>query len=139
MQTPPQSVYEKTGGMAYFPRLLDKIRLQAQGQLRPDFHRNLGTGADGFCTKFLRVAYPELKTRVLAGGTDEEILQWCFAQGRVLDENDLMIWNAFITKVGWHDQASALLEKLKAEHSLAHRTDIMTMPEFFEVDEGRVS
>jgi len=137
MQTPPKSAYEKAGGLAYFPRMLDKIRLHAQGQLRPDFHRNLGVGADGWCTKFLRVPYADLKTRVLAGGTDEEILQWCYEQGRPLDENDVMIWNAFITKIGWRDQFSARLEKLKAEQGLAHRTDITTMPEFFEVDEGR--
>ncbi|MDB6017894.1 MAG: hypothetical protein JWR19_2383 [Pedosphaera sp.] len=46
MNTPPKSGYEKTGGMAYFSRMLDKIRLHAKGELRPDFHANLGRGAD---------------------------------------------------------------------------------------------
>jgi hypothetical protein len=36
MNTPLKSGYEKTGGMAYFSRMLDKIRL----------HANLGRGAD---------------------------------------------------------------------------------------------
>jgi gluconokinase len=105
--------------------------------LRADFHANLGRGADGWCCGFLRVAYEDLKRRVLEGGTDEEILQWCFAAGRKLDDNDLMIWNAFVTKLGWNDRASRRLEELKAEGGLASRTEITTMFEYFEVDEGR--
>jgi gluconokinase len=137
MNTPPKSGYEKTGGMAYFPRMLDKIRLHAKGELRPDFHANLGRGADGWCTGFLRVNYADLKQRVLEGGTDEEILSWCFAKGRPLDNNDLMVWNSFVTKLGWNDLASPRLQKLKAESGLADRNEIVTMFDYFEADEGR--
>ncbi|MDB6033303.1 MAG: hypothetical protein JWM16_3641 [Verrucomicrobiales bacterium] len=137
MKMPPKSVYEKAGGMMYFPRMVSKIRLYASGELRPDFHQNLGKGADGWCIGFLRVNYEELRNRVLAGGTDEEILQWCFEKGRSLSEIDLMVWNSFISKLGWKDLATPRLEKYKQESGLAERKDIMTMPEFFEVDEGR--
>ena len=137
MQTFPKSALEKAGGMAYFPRLLDKIRLHAQGKLPPAYHSDLGKGADGWCAQFLRVDYDELKQRVLAGGMDGEILQWCFEHGRQLDANDLNIWNGYITKVGWRDAASARLEQVKAETGLAHRTDLVTMADFFEVNEGR--
>ena len=76
----PCSAYQKTGGMAYFPRMLDKIRRRARGELRSDFHDNLGKGADGWCVGFLHVDYGDLKQRVLAGGSDEEILEWCQGQ-----------------------------------------------------------
>jgi hypothetical protein len=139
MNAKPKSAYEKAGGMGYFPRMLDKIRLHARGELHPDFHANLGLpiGADGLCCRFLRVAYPDLKARVLEGGTDEEILAWCFERGRMLDETDLMIWNEFNRKLGWNDRATGLLQKLKARSGLANRDDIVTMVDYFDVDEGR--
>lgn len=137
MSQPPRSAYDTTGGITYFPRLLDKIRLHARGELRPDFHENLGKGADKFCSTFLRVTYEALKTRVLSGGTDEEILEWCFTTGRRLNQTDIWIWNQCVTRFGWRDKATPVLEKLKAESGLAHRDDIVTMVDYFEVDEGR--
>ena len=70
----PRSAFDKVGGLIYFPRMLDKIRLHAAGKLTTDYRENLGNGFDGRCTRFLKVAYPALRERVLQGGTDEEIL-----------------------------------------------------------------
>ena len=66
--------------MMYFPRMLDKIRLDARCDMAEDYHPNLGrtAAADGGCCNFLRANYAALRERVLAGGTDEEILEWCF-------------------------------------------------------------
>ncbi len=133
----PRSAYDKAGGMIYFPRMLDKIRLFAGDQLDPDFHANLGKGADGWCCDFLRVAYHDLRARVLDGGSDEQVLEWCFTTGRRLNEIDFRIWNFYITKLGWNDDVTPTLDRRKAESGLAHRDDIVTMAEYFEVDEGR--
>jgi hypothetical protein len=83
MNTYPKSPKETTGGMMYFPRMLDKIRLHAREELSADYHANLGgaRAADGTCCNFLRVNYADLRERVLQGGTDEEILEWCFEKG----------------------------------------------------------
>ena len=79
-----RSPHAQCGGIYYFPRMLDKIRLQAAGRLPPGY--NLGTTDwswfDARCTRFLGVDYAALVERVLRGGTDEEILEWCFAHGR---------------------------------------------------------
>ena len=77
MSTFPKSPREKTSGMIYFPRMLDKIRLRARGELGEDYHANLGhrKAADGACCNFLRVNYDDLRERVLQGGTDQEILE----------------------------------------------------------------
>ncbi len=77
-----------TRGMMYFPRMLDKIRLHAGGELHEDYHENLGAprSLDGACCNFLRVNHADLRERVLQGGTDEEILEWCFNTGRRLNE-----------------------------------------------------
>lgn len=123
--------------MQYFPRLLDKIRLHARGALPEEYHANLGSGVDGWCLDYLRITYPELKERVLTGGTDEEILHWCFEKGRPLNKGDLMVWNQFMRKLGWNDFAAPTLRKFKAAAGLADRADIRTLPEFLDADEGR--
>jgi len=137
MTQPPRSAYDKTSGMMYFARMLDKMRLFGSGKLRADFHANLGKGSDNWCTSFLRIDYATLRDRVLAGGSDEEHLEWCQENGRRLNDTDLIVWNSFIAKLGWNDLATPRLEKLKRESGLAERTDIQTMAEYFEVDEGR--
>jgi hypothetical protein len=40
----PRSPFDQVGGLVYFARMLDKIRLSARGQLRQDFQKNLGMG-----------------------------------------------------------------------------------------------
>lgn len=65
MSSPPISAYQETFGMIYFARMLDKIRLNAAGNLREDFCGNLGSGFDARCVNFLRVNYPALKDRSL--------------------------------------------------------------------------
>lgn len=139
MSTPsvPRSAYDVVDGLIYFARMIDKIRLHARGALREDFHDNLGKGADHWCVGFLRVNYDALKHRVLEGGSDEEVLHWCMAKGRELNEVDRLIWNQFVTKLGWNDFVTPRLELLKTQSGFCHRHDIRTMPEYFEVDEGR--
>jgi hypothetical protein len=133
----PCSPLDKTGGMMWFARMLDKIRLRARDELEETYHVNLGGGVDGFCVGFLRVHYGALTTRVLEGGTDEEILAWCFANGRELSHGDIFIWNNFISKFGWNDLASKRLAAQKAELGLTDRHDIQTMAQLFDVEEGR--
>ena len=95
MATYPKSPKEMTKGMMYFPRMLDKIRLHLRGELHEDYQENFGAlkAADGVCSNFLRVHHRDLIERVKQGGTDEEILQWCFEKGRRLNAGDLFVWN----------------------------------------------
>jgi Domain of unknown function (DUF5069) len=137
----PKSPKEMTKGMMYFPRMLDKIRMHARGELPEDYHKNLGgpRTADGACCNFLRVHYRDLVERVKQGGTNEEILEWCFEKGRRLNEGDIMVWNGFASKLGWRDFAAPVLEEAKQKNGIAHRTDIQTIPDLIDFDEGRMS
>ncbi len=74
---------------------------------------------------------------MLEGGTDSEILKWCYTQGHRLDGNDKLIWNGFISKLGWNDAASAYLVESKAKAGLEDRADIQTLGHLFDVEEGR--
>jgi uncharacterized protein DUF5069 len=133
-----RSPSEKVGGLFYFGRMLDKIRLHAKGELPLDYHANLGKGFDEKCANFLRINYDELVERVKRGGTDEEILQWCFESGRKPDENDVYIWNEFMRKRGWNDEVSAILERRKREAGMIDGSDIQTSFQFIDADEGRL-
>jgi Domain of unknown function (DUF5069) len=128
-----RSSYEKVGGLVFFGRLLDKIRLHSQGKLPADY--NLGTGMDGRCARFLQIEYAKIVERALRGGTDEEILEWCFQKGRRPGEEDILVWNAFMSKRGWRDEASDGLAEEKRKHGFAHRDDIQTFFDFHKVDE----
>jgi len=137
MTDTPISAFQETLGMLYFARMLDKIRKHAAGQLRADFTDNLGKGFDARCCSYLRVEYEALRARTLEGGPDEEILRWCFANGRELNAEDIHIWGEYLRKRGWNDAASDLLARRKQESGLGDRDDIQTMLDYFEYDEGR--
>ena len=132
-----RSPAEKVGGLFYFGRMLDKIRLRAKGELPPDYHANLGKGFDEKCVRFLRVNYDQLVERAGKGGTDEEILQWCFNIGRRPSEDDIYVWNEFMRKRGWNDEVSETLKRRKKEAGMAGRSEIETMFAFIDADEGR--
>lgn len=132
-----RSPHVKTGGIVYFARMLDKIRLHAAGTLPKDYIPNLGIGFDERCVKFLWVDYPALAGRVKQGGGDGEILKWCFAQGRTPSAEEIEVWNEFMRKRGWNDEMSARLRQRLAEGGFEKRTDIQTFFDFIDLDEGR--
>lgn len=127
------------GGMMWFPRLTDKIRLFARGELSDDYQANLGERFDKRCLDFLRVEYPALRKRVLAGDTDEEILEWCFENGRRLHEIDLVVWNSFVSKFGWNDERTERVNELKAQYGVSDRADLLTLVDVLDFDEKRIS
>ena len=133
-----RSPSEKVGGLFYFGRMLDKIRLRTKGELPQDYHANLGKGFDEKCANFLRINYHQLVERMKRGGTDEEILQWCLDHGRSPDEDDVYVWNEFMRKRGWDDEVSEILEGRKKEAGMIDRLDIQTAFQFIDADEGRL-
>jgi Domain of unknown function (DUF5069) len=128
-----RSSYEKVGGIVFFGRMLDKIRLHAQGKLPADY--NLGCGFDGRCVRLLNVDYDALIKRTQQGGTDEEILEWCFHTGRRPGEEEIFIWNTFLTKRGWRDEVSEELQMEKVKRGFGNRDDIQTFFDFHKADE----
>ncbi len=134
---PVRSPFSKVNGLVYFGRMLDKIRIHAKGELPEDYQANLGRGFDGNCVQFLRIDYNDLVDQVKQGGTDEDILQWCFTNGRRPSDEEIYIWNEFMRKRGWNDEVSETLKRRKKEAGMAGRSEIETMFGFIDADEGR--
>lgn len=131
-----RSIYQRTGRLVYFGRMLDKIRLHHAGRLPADYAANLGVGFDGRCCEFLRADYAKLKERTLAGGTDEEILAWVEQTWGARTDAECITWNSFMMKRGWRDDLSPRLRQRVKEAGLEDKP-IETMFDFIEFDEGR--
>lgn len=140
MSFPIRSPRDTIGGIMVLGRILDKIRLQAQGQLPPGYHLGVIEGKRTFDDRICRllgVTYEALTARTLEGGTDEDILQWCFQTGRQPEPEHIELFNGFMQKRGWRDPATPGLEQQRAEAGLAHRTDLVTFFDLMDTEEGR--
>lgn len=136
----PRSAYDRTSGLLYFARMLDKIRLYHAGQLPEEYHPFLGQGFDGRMCRFLRIEYSAVRERTAAGGDDAAVLEWCYEHGRRPSDEDVEIFNKYQSKFGWRDEdngATGRLETHKAAGGFAGRADILTFFDFYEVDEKR--
>jgi len=134
----PRSPYDAVKGLVYFARMLEKIRLHDAGGLPKAYHEMLGRGFDERCLNFLHVKYEDVRKRVLAGEKDEAILEWCYQNGRKPTAEEIEIWNDFMQKRGWRDEASDRISFRLKEAGLEHRDkEAATMFDFIDLDEGR--
>ena len=134
----PRSPKDTVGGIVYFGRMIDKIRLMNAGELHPELHANLGKGFDERATSLVGVPYENLRARAGQGGTDDEILAWCFQNGTRPSEEQIEIWNGFMVKRGWNDELSETLVRRKRESGIEARDEIQTMFQYIDADEGRL-
>jgi gluconokinase len=141
MAFPLRSPRDMVGGIMVFGRIVDKIRLNArEGKLPDGYHLGFMEGKrtfdDRVCT-LLGVSFEDLTARVLQGGTDEQVLAWCLQNGREPDAEHIRLFNGFMTKRGWRDEASAGLVEQRAEAGLGHREDLVTFFDLMDTEEGR--
>ncbi len=140
MSFPIRSPRDLVGGIFVFGRILDKIRLHAQGKLPEGYHVGPMEGNRTFderVCQLLAVDFDALTARVLQGGTDEEVLEWCFRNGCKPDAEHIEIWNGFMFKRGWRDAATAGLVKQREEAGLGQREDLVTFFDVMDAEEGR--
>ncbi len=135
----PCSDYVETSGINFFARMLDKIRLKAQGLLPDGYNLGLSdpTCFDARFCRFWEIDYDKLRPKTLEGGTNEELLNWCFNGRKFPNQDQILVWNSFLIKRGWRDDGSASLALDKAESGFSDRDDIQTYVDFHDVDEGR--
>ncbi len=130
--------YVETRGVVFFARMLQKIRLEAAGQLPPGY--NLGfadpTCFDARFCRYWEIDYARVRTLTLEGRSDEQVFDALFGSGP-LNAERVLAWNGFLTKRGWRDNASAELARIKAAAGLGQRDDVQTFVDFHDVDEGR--
>ena len=137
----PVSDHVKTRGVVYFARMVDKIRLQAAGQLPAPYVGHLGftdpTSFDARCCRFWGLDYEQVKTRTLQGGTAEQLFDDLFAGRQPLNPEQVFAWNLFLLKRGWRDSGTPGVVAEKAAGGFADRGDVQTYVDVHDVEEGR--
>jgi hypothetical protein len=137
-----RSPSDQIRGLVYFGRMLDKIRLAAAGKLPEGWQPMRGAAMKGSfdwrCCEFLHIDYAALEAETLKGGSDEELLEWAFTNGRRPDDLEIEVWNSFMLKRGWRDSGNQRLNERLAEIGLPPGT-VETMFEYIDLDEGRLS
>jgi hypothetical protein len=135
-----RSAYESVGGIVYFGRMVDKMRLHDAGLLPSEYQSSLGDANprsfDGRCCRFLQIDYAALAARATQGGTDEALFQWACAHGRKPPEQEVEVWNTFMQKRGWRDESSGRLCEQTRRAGITDRV-VSTFFDFFDADEGR--
>jgi len=137
-----RSPYVKVGRLVFFGRMIDKIRLLAAGKLPAEYVANYGdtqqpTVFDARCCRFLGVAHAALVDQVATGKSEEALLAWCHEIGGPRTDEQCYIWNHFMMKRGWRDEANEGLQFRLREAGLQNRTDLLTFFDFIDADEGR--
>ena len=137
-----RSPFDQVSGLVYFGRMLNKIRLAAAGKLPEGWQTARGTTVKGSfdwrCCQFLKIDYAALEAETPKGGkSDAELLAWTFQHGRQPDDQEIEVWNAFMTKRGWRDAGTQRVNERLAEIGLLPGT-VQTMFEFIDLDEGRL-
>ncbi|MCH7227193.1 DUF5069 domain-containing protein [Haloferula sp. A504] len=133
----PRSPKDEIDGLVYFPRMCDKIRLHARGELPTDYHANLGSGMDLWICQFLGVDYQALAKLVSDGASDEEALAWARRNGVERPDHEFAWWSAFMKTRGFRDDLAERLTQRKEESGFNERNDILTFMDYIDADEGR--
>jgi len=143
MNPPPplRSPRETLGGYVILPRLIDKIRLHAQGKLPPKYIGNLlkpGTTLDGRFLTFTGLDAEGLRRAILASKTDKEILAWVERHAKSHPEPEKRQWVAEIET--YRPNAEWAKWRREVYKDLATRVNPATLNLFdlIDMDEGRI-
>jgi len=134
----PKSPLEEVGGIPYFARMCDKVRLQASGELHADYLPNLGRGFDKWTCDYLRVDYSQLVEKIQSGLSDEAALEWAISEGGERSECERDWWLSYMRNRGLGDDLSEILAKRKVEAGMEDRDDVVNFFDFLDADEGRI-
>lgn len=135
-----RSPYQKVGRLVYFGRMLDKIRLQQQGRLPSDYQANYSDANpnvfDARCCRFLGVQHAQIVEQVATGKSDGDVLAWCESKGAKRTDEECDIWNNFMMKRGWRDDASQRLKERAIACGVADK-GVDTFFDLIDADEDR--
>jgi len=139
----PRSPKALLGGVAHLGRLIDKIRLRHAGQIQD--YNYITIGFDKYLVDFLGIDAKVFEQRVLADGTDEELLAWVKTNGRKLSDEEIVQWSKNLLASGPKDEAArqrlqARLEEVATKHGVpvSSLPPVNTWADVIELDEGRL-
>jgi hypothetical protein len=141
--TYPRSPKALLGGIAHLGRFIDKIRLRHAGKIQD--YNYVTVGFDKYLVDFLQIDPQAFEQRVLAGGTDEDLLAWVRANSRKPSEQEIAQWSQGLLASGPKDDAArqrfqGRLQDIatKRRVSVSALPPVHTWADVIELDEGRL-
>lgn len=136
-----RSPRETLGGYIILPRLIDKVRLHAKGELPPEYHGNLlktGRTLDGWLLSFTGLDPERLRAAILAARGDDEVLAWIDRHALSHTDEQKRAWAESIA--GYRPDAAGLEFRTKSYPDLSARIDIGSLGplDMIDMDEGRM-
>ena len=141
--TYPRSPRMLVGGIAHLARFIDKIRLRNAGYIQD--YNYITMGFDKHLIEFLKIDPQAFEARVLAGGSDQELLAWIQANGRLSSPEEISQWNDILLSSGPKDDAArqrfhGRLHDIAAKRgvTVSSLPSVSTWAEVIELDEERL-
>jgi hypothetical protein len=139
--SPLRSPRETLGGYVFLPRLIDKVRLHAQGKLPREYIGNLlkpGLTLDGRLLTFTGIDAEELRRAILAAKTDEKVLAWVEKHARPHADGEKRRWIAEIE--AYRPNAEWAKWRREVYKEIAAKIDPATLNLFdlIDMDEGHI-
>jgi hypothetical protein len=142
-QTYPRSPKTLLGGFAHLGRFIDKIRLRHEGKIQD--YNYITVGFDKYLVDFLKIDPKSFEQRVLAGGTDEELLVWVKANSRKPSDQEIAHWSQGLLASGPKDDAArqrfqGRLQGIATKRGVpvASLPSVHTWADVIELDEERL-
>lgn len=139
----PRSPKALLGGIAHLGRFIDKIRLRNAGQIQD--YNYITVGFDKYLVEFLQIDPKSFEQRVLAGGTDEELLEWIRAHSRQLSEQEIAQWSQGLLARSPNDDGArqrfqGRLQEIATKRNVpvSSLPSVSTWADVIELDEGRM-
>ena len=142
-QTYPRSPKALLGGIAHLGRFIDKIRLRHAGKIQE--YNYITVGFDKYLIEFLQIDPKSFEQRVLAGGTDEQLLAWVVSHGKPLTPEEIAQWSQDLLASGPKDDAArqrfqGRLQEVATKRAVAVSSlpPVSTWADVIELDEARL-
>ena len=129
------------GGFIILPRLIDKVRLQAQGRLPAEYAGNLlkaGSTLDGRFLTFAELEAEPLRQAILTSKADDEVLAWVERHGLPRSDEEKRRWaeevDTYRPTPEWAERRKQLYREL------AEKIDVtaISVLDLIDMDEGRI-
>jgi hypothetical protein len=136
-----RSPREALGGYIILPRLIDKVRLHAQGKLPPEYVENLlkpGLTLDGRFLTFTGSDAEGLRKAILSAKTDEEVLAWVEHNARPRSFEEKQRW---AEEIDTYRPDPIMANRRKEVYSvLASKIDVtaVSILDLIDMDEGQI-
>ena len=138
---PLRSSHESLGGYIVLPRLIDKVRLLAKGDLPEPYAANV-LGAeytlDGRFLSFTGLDAEALRQAILSHRTDDEVLAWVQHHAKRATLSEIQAW---AKEVDSYRPDAALVEyRRRLYPDLSARIDVtcLSVLDLIDIDEGRL-